>query len=240
MSRTLARAAVVVAVGAAAAVLAPPVLAGPPACDSRANNTHAKLAECVTLEGVRAHQAALQAIADANGGTRAAGTAGLRRQRRVRRRPAPRRRLRRHLRRVPVHLRRALDAAAAVARRRHYETGVVHRHGLRHRDRGGHRRGPRPGRPGRQHQRLRGRGLRGLPRRAHRARPAGGLHLRHEGPQRRGGRRQRGRHLQPGQHPGALGPDHRHARPRLGRHPRRRRELRRRRRPRPGRVHRRS
>ncbi len=54
----------------------PPVLAGPPACDSRANNTHAKLAECVTLEGVRAHQAALQAIADANGGTRAAGTPG--------------------------------------------------------------------------------------------------------------------------------------------------------------------
>lgn len=46
------------------------------ACDTRVNNTHAKLLQCVTLEGVRRHQAALQAIADANGGTRAAGTLG--------------------------------------------------------------------------------------------------------------------------------------------------------------------
>ena len=45
-------------------------------CDVRVNNTHAKLLECVTLAGVRSHQAALQAIADANGGTRAAGTPG--------------------------------------------------------------------------------------------------------------------------------------------------------------------
>ena len=45
-------------------------LAGPKACDKRVNDTHAKLMECVTLEGVRQHQAALQAIADANGGTR--------------------------------------------------------------------------------------------------------------------------------------------------------------------------
>lgn len=50
--------------------------AGPSACESRNNNTHAKLLECVTLDGVREHQAALQAIADANGGTRAAGTPG--------------------------------------------------------------------------------------------------------------------------------------------------------------------
>ena len=49
-------------------------MAGPAACGSRVNNTHAKLLECVTLEGARAHQAALQAIADANGGTRATGT----------------------------------------------------------------------------------------------------------------------------------------------------------------------
>ena len=46
------------------------------ACDDRVNNTSKKLLECVTLDGVRAHQAALQAIADANGGTRAAGTPG--------------------------------------------------------------------------------------------------------------------------------------------------------------------
>ena len=51
-------------------------MAGPSACENRNNNTHAKLLECVTLEGVREHQAALQAIADANGGTRAAGTPG--------------------------------------------------------------------------------------------------------------------------------------------------------------------
>jgi Zn-dependent M28 family amino/carboxypeptidase len=47
-----------------------------PSCGSRVNNTFAKLLECVTLEGVRAHQAAFQAIADVNGGTRAAGTTG--------------------------------------------------------------------------------------------------------------------------------------------------------------------
>ena len=47
-----------------------------PSCESRVNNTFDKLLECVTLEGVRAHQAALQAIADANGGMRAAGTPG--------------------------------------------------------------------------------------------------------------------------------------------------------------------
>src|SRR5829696_1892016 len=48
------------------------------ACDQRANNTYQKLLECVTLEGVREHQAQLQKIADANDdpfypGTRAAG-----------------------------------------------------------------------------------------------------------------------------------------------------------------------
>lgn len=45
-------------------------------CDSRTNNSIAKLLECVTVEGVREHQAAFQAIADANGGIRAAGTPG--------------------------------------------------------------------------------------------------------------------------------------------------------------------
>ncbi len=55
---------------------APTALAGSASCDTRVNNTHAKLLECVTLEGVREHQAAFQAIASANGGTRAAGTPG--------------------------------------------------------------------------------------------------------------------------------------------------------------------
>jgi Zn-dependent M28 family amino/carboxypeptidase len=45
-------------------------------CDNRTNNTYPKVLECVRLEGVREHQAAFQAIADANGGTRAAGTSG--------------------------------------------------------------------------------------------------------------------------------------------------------------------
>jgi Zn-dependent M28 family amino/carboxypeptidase len=45
-------------------------------CDERANNTQKKLQECVTVEGVREHQAALHAIADANGGIREAGTPG--------------------------------------------------------------------------------------------------------------------------------------------------------------------
>ncbi len=53
-----------------------PVSAGPASCDTRVNNTHAKLQECVTLAGVREHQAALQAIADANNGTRVSGSLG--------------------------------------------------------------------------------------------------------------------------------------------------------------------
>jgi Zn-dependent M28 family amino/carboxypeptidase len=61
---------------AAALIAAPAVLAGSNACDNRDNNTFAKLLECVTLEGVREHQGAFQAIADANGGTRAANTPG--------------------------------------------------------------------------------------------------------------------------------------------------------------------
>ncbi len=50
--------------------------AGSASCDTRVNNTVDKLLECVTLEGVRAHQAAFQAAADANDGVRAAGTSG--------------------------------------------------------------------------------------------------------------------------------------------------------------------
>jgi len=58
--------------------LAAPGVAGAPTvgCENRTNNTYDKLLGCVTLEGVREHQAALQAIATANGGTRAAATPG--------------------------------------------------------------------------------------------------------------------------------------------------------------------
>lgn len=60
----------------AALALVTVVLAGDASCSDRTNNTFSKLLECVTLEGVREHQAALQAIADANGGTRVSGTPG--------------------------------------------------------------------------------------------------------------------------------------------------------------------
>src|SRR6187455_223011 len=61
---------------AVAALTAVPAVAGPNSCTKRTNDTIAKLLECMTLEGVREHQAALQEIADENGGTRAAGTPG--------------------------------------------------------------------------------------------------------------------------------------------------------------------
>ena len=61
-------------------LLSPPVAmiadAGPNSCERRNNNTFKKLLECVTLDGVRQHQAAFQAIADANGGNRATGSPG--------------------------------------------------------------------------------------------------------------------------------------------------------------------
>lgn len=50
--------------------------AGPAACDNRVNNTSKKLLTCVTLNGAREHQAALQAAADANNGIRTSGTPG--------------------------------------------------------------------------------------------------------------------------------------------------------------------
>jgi Zn-dependent M28 family amino/carboxypeptidase len=53
----------------------------PPGCANRTNTTYQQLLTCVTLDGVRAHQAAFQEIAEANDdfyypGTRAAGTPG--------------------------------------------------------------------------------------------------------------------------------------------------------------------
>jgi aminopeptidase Y len=57
-------------------VFASTAAAGPKACDNRVNNTPEKLMQCVTLEGVREHLAAFQAIADANNGTRVSGSPG--------------------------------------------------------------------------------------------------------------------------------------------------------------------
>ena len=65
-----------VAIFAVVTAMVPTVYAAGKSCDKRVNNNHKKLLQCVTLEGVREHQAALQAIADANGGTRASGTPG--------------------------------------------------------------------------------------------------------------------------------------------------------------------
>jgi hypothetical protein len=50
--------------------------AGSLLCDFRANDTGPELRECVTLLGVRIHQAALAGIARLNDGNRAAGTRG--------------------------------------------------------------------------------------------------------------------------------------------------------------------
>ncbi len=55
------------------AALAAPSSSG---CGNRTNNTYDKVLECVRVEGVRKHQAALQRIADANGGNRFSGFAG--------------------------------------------------------------------------------------------------------------------------------------------------------------------
>jgi aminopeptidase Y len=76
MSRSSRRLWAALAAGAVAVSCAPAALAGPAACDTRVNNTHAKLAECITVAGVREHQAALQRIADAHHGTRVSGSAG--------------------------------------------------------------------------------------------------------------------------------------------------------------------
>jgi hypothetical protein len=76
---------IIVAAGCASllvAASAPAASAAPGnTCETRANNTYAKLLDCMTLEGVREHQAQFQKIADNSDdpvypGTRAAGTEG--------------------------------------------------------------------------------------------------------------------------------------------------------------------
>ncbi|MDT0141636.1 M28 family peptidase [Microbacterium sp. PRC9] len=81
-SRTLskrAKVAVIATTAVAALALVPTggAFAAPAqACETRTNNTYEKLLSCVTVDGVLEHEQALQTIASANGGTRAAGTAG--------------------------------------------------------------------------------------------------------------------------------------------------------------------
>jgi Zn-dependent M28 family amino/carboxypeptidase len=81
ISRCRALCAVLAATGLGAAsvvfvVVPSGAAAPPPGCDDRNNNSVDKLMECVSIEGVREHQAAFQSIADANGGTRSSGTPG--------------------------------------------------------------------------------------------------------------------------------------------------------------------
>ena len=78
LGRSRARGLAVVAFAVAAMLTTGEALAAPPQedCDGRANNTYPKILECIRLDQVRAHQAALQEIADENGGNRFAGLAG--------------------------------------------------------------------------------------------------------------------------------------------------------------------
>ena len=55
---------------------APAAMAGDASCSVRTTDNFKKLLLCVTVDGVRAHQSALQAIADANNGIRTSGTPG--------------------------------------------------------------------------------------------------------------------------------------------------------------------
>ena len=78
LGRGRVRGLIIVAVALTSLVSANTALAQVPQsdCDERVNNTYKKVLECVRVSEVREHQAALQAIADANGGTREAGTSG--------------------------------------------------------------------------------------------------------------------------------------------------------------------
>jgi aminopeptidase Y len=81
LSRPLAAAAAVTALVLAGSLTALDASAAPGgpsarACATRPNDISDRLTQCVTLAGVREHQQALQDIANANGGTRAAGTPG--------------------------------------------------------------------------------------------------------------------------------------------------------------------
>ncbi len=76
MKQKFVRILVVVALMATAFAFTSTAFAGAESCDTRVNNTFKKLLECVNVDGVREHQAAFQAIADANNGIRTSGTPG--------------------------------------------------------------------------------------------------------------------------------------------------------------------
>jgi Zn-dependent M28 family amino/carboxypeptidase len=78
MKRTVGTVGVVGVMVSMTLVAAAPSAAAPAqnGCDSRTNNTQQKLLECVRLDGVVEHMTQFQAIATANGGTRADQTPG--------------------------------------------------------------------------------------------------------------------------------------------------------------------
>ncbi len=78
LGRGRVRGLVIVAVALAALVFANTALAQVPQsdCDERANNKYPKILECIRLDQVREHQAALQEIADENDGNRFSGFSG--------------------------------------------------------------------------------------------------------------------------------------------------------------------
>jgi len=76
MARPSRRSLAALVAAATTLALAPSALAGPDDCGTRVNDTQAELAECITLAGVREHQAALSRVADAEHGTRVSGSAG--------------------------------------------------------------------------------------------------------------------------------------------------------------------
>jgi Zn-dependent M28 family amino/carboxypeptidase len=78
MKRTVGTVGVVGVMMSMTLIAAAPSAAAPgqSGCDSRTNNTQQKLLECVRVDGVVEHLEAFQAIADANGGTRADQTPG--------------------------------------------------------------------------------------------------------------------------------------------------------------------
>ena len=67
---------IVLALLGSSLVMAPGVDVQASSCNTQVNNTYKKLLDCVTLDGAREHQAAFQAIADANNGIRTSGTPG--------------------------------------------------------------------------------------------------------------------------------------------------------------------
>ena len=211
-ARRRARACVVGAVTVAAVALLPggAALAAPSqaGCGSRTNNTYDKLLECVRVEGVREHQAALQAIADANGGNRFSGFAGLQRLRRLRGRDARGRRLRPRgpgVRLPRVRGRRPVGAPADRAERR----SPMSRASTSGRSpRPTPATSPRRSRPSTCSSASGNTSTSGCEASDFAGFPAGNIallqrgdvHVRDQGRERRGGRRRRDRDLQPGQH----------------------------------------